>query len=136
MVVYVQWCLPDHHLIETIDRGITGACQHAENTCCKRRLTYWTVDLHHAKLKLSVWCQIRSHLCRNLPITTIVKCAHHWDILEPSSCTPKAVVEAIATLKKEIENIHKRSHEKRQEYLLASANISEDIDDKQKAHIL
>ena len=63
---------PDHQLIETIDREITRACQHAENHCRKRRMTYWSVELHRAKLKLSVWCQIRSRLRRHLPIDTII----------------------------------------------------------------
>ena len=127
---------PDHHLIETINCKIIWACQHPENTCRKHRLTYWTVYFHRTKLKLSVWCQIQLRLCCNLTITTIVKCAQHWDIIDPSGCTPEAVKETIDTLKKEIKAIHKTSHDKRQEYLLASANISEDTDDKHKAHIL
>ena len=127
---------PNHDLVETIGRKITRACQHAKNTCRKCCLTYWTVDLHRDKLKLSVWCQLWSRLCCNLPITTIIKRAHHWNILDPSGCTPDAVADAIATLKKEINAIHKTSHDKGQKYLLTSANTSEDTDDKQKAHIL
>ena len=125
-----------HNLIQIIEREITRAYQHAENTCRQCKLIYWTVDLHQAKLKLSVLCQIRSRLCQKLPIATIVHCAKHWDIIDPSGCNPKTVADAIEALKKEIRDIHKTSHDKRQAYLLASANISKDTDDKQKANII
>ena len=49
--------LPDHTLIEAIDREITRACQHAENKCRRRRSGYWTQELHQLKLHRSVWCQ-------------------------------------------------------------------------------
>ena len=72
-----------------------------------------------------------------ISITTIVvRRAQHWDIIDPSGCTPEIVDNAITALKNEIRDIHKASHDKRQVYLLASANISKDTDDKQKAHIL
>ena len=103
------------------------ACQHAENEFQQRKLTYWTVDLHQAKLKLSIWCKIRSHLrCK----------AKNWDTINCTGCTPATVEDAIGALKTENREIHKKSHEKRQAYVLMSANISEDTDDKQKAHIL
>ena len=70
------------------------------------------------------------------PIATIVHRAQHWDIIDPSGCTPETVEEAIEALKKKIKAIHKLSYDKRQEYLLASTNISKDTDDKYKAHIL
>ena len=126
----------DHHLIEIINWEITRACQHAENTYRQGKLTYWTVDLYRAKLKLSVWCQIRSRLCQNLPIATIVQCSEQWDIADPSGCNPETVEDAIEALKQEIRGIHKTSHDKRQKYLLASANLSKDADDNQKAHII
>ena len=116
----------DHHLFEIIDREIIRVCQHAEdNTYSKHRLTYWTVDLHQAKLKLSVWCQIQSRLCKKLSITTIVKRPQHWDIIDSFSCTPDVVEEAIATLKKEIKAIHNTSHEKQQDRGLPPLRLRE-----------
>ena len=99
-------------------------------------MTYWSVELHRAKLKLSVWCQIWSCLCRQLPIDTILRQAQQWDIIDPSGCTLATADVAINTLKLLVRQIHKASHEKRQEYLLATANLNEDADATQKAHAL
>ena len=104
----------DHStLIEPLNREITQACQHTENEYQRRHMTYWTVNLHQAKLKLSIWYQIRSQMCCKLPITTIVHHAKQWDITYPTGCTSEIVNNEIAALKTEIRDIHKQSHDKR-----------------------
>ena len=75
-------------------------------------------------------------LQQKLFIATIVWRAQHWGIIDPSGCNSETVEAAIEALKEEIRDIHKQSHDKRQEYLLASASVSEDADDNQKAHII
>lgn len=45
---------PNFLELERIDRDITQACAHGENCCRKRRLAYWSVDLHVAKRDLSI----------------------------------------------------------------------------------
>ena len=56
--------------------------------------------------------------------------------MNPSGCTLAVADAVIDTLKLVVRNIHKASHEKRQEYLPATANLSEDTDDIQRAHAL
>ena len=71
-------------------------------------MTYWTVDLHQAKLKLSIWYRIRSHLCCNLLITAIVQQAKNCNIINSTGCTPAIVDDAIMALKTEIRDIHNK----------------------------
>lgn len=58
--------------LEQIDHELTQACQHRENSCCQKRLDYWSIDLYIAKQDLAIWSILKSRLQSNLPIHTII----------------------------------------------------------------
>ena len=76
----IQTELPNHDLIENIDREITRASVHAENKCRNRKPAYWTQELHQLKPHHSVWCQLKSRLGRRLPVTHVVQRAEQHTI--------------------------------------------------------
>ena len=54
----IQEGKPNHNLAENLNRELIRASQHAENQCRRRPLTYWSIDLHQHKEKLSVFGQL------------------------------------------------------------------------------
>ena len=127
---------PDHETAEAIDREITRAGKHAENQCRRRRRDYWNVDLHLAKLRLSVWIQYRRRTTRKLPTNTIIERAATFGIIIPPDTTIGHASQMISTLKAEIKQMRINSRAKRRDHLLDRANLAEDMEDHKVANIL
>ena len=87
---------PNFLELERIDRDITQACAHGENFCRKRRLDYWSVDLHVAKRDLSIWAIAKSRLRRKLSIESIVARAKSLGI-KLNESTPTEIIHAKCT---------------------------------------
>jgi hypothetical protein len=44
---------PNHEEAEKLDREITRACQHGSNQCKKRRMDYWSIEIHVLEVNTS-----------------------------------------------------------------------------------
>ena len=123
----------DHAVAEIIDQELTRACEHAENSCRKRRLDYWSIDLHLLKSELSVWCQFRSRQIHKLSFTALITRANEFNIdLNPTFDT--ATLNAkITELKLYIKQIHQQSATKQETCQLEQVNMAEDASDKDRA---
>ena len=127
---------PNHEEAERIDREITQACQHGATECRRRPLQYWSVELHELKRDLSVYCQLRRRRKKGLSSTALIARTSTLGLGISKDMTNETIDTKIKNLRKYVIDIHKKSKEKRDAYLLEQANISEDADDKMKAKAL
>ena len=126
----------DHELAEAIDRELTRACKHAENKCRKKRLDYWSIELHEVKRAVSVWCQFRRRKKKHLSSVALLTQAQACGIEIDPEITDTAIDDKISKLKKDVIAIHKNSAERRTQCQLEQANIAEDASDKEKANAI
>ena len=128
--------VPNHEEAEAIDAEITRACQHGANQCKKRRMDYWSIEIHELKRNLSVWCQFRSRKKRKFLSTALIARTRDIGLHLSESMTPLEIDAIIETIRKDVREVHKKSAERRDMMLLELANFAEDMEEPKKAKAL
>ena len=123
----------DHAVAEIIDRELTRACEHAGNSCKKRRLDYWSIDLHLLKCELSIWCQFRSRQHRKLSSIALILRATEFNIDLDPTLDNVTLNAKITELKSSVKDIHQQAATKRETCQLEQANMAEDASDNDRA---
>ena len=127
---------PNHEEAEKLDREITRACQHGSNQCKKRRMDYWSIEIHELKRNLSVWCQFKSRKKRKFLSTALIARTNKIGLYLSESMTMLEIDATIEVIRKDVRKIHKKSAERRDTMLLELANFAEDMEEPKKAKAL
>ena len=96
-------------------------------------LTYWSIELHQQKEKLSVYGQLQRRLKKGLSISALQSSTQERGIAVHQQPTVQQLDKEIKTLQAKTKVSHKESAERRQEYLLDQANIANDNDEHARA---
>jgi hypothetical protein len=127
---------PNHEEAEILDSELTRACQHGSNKCQKHQMEYWCIDTHEIKRNLSIWCQFRARRRRSIRSTALISRAKEVGLNLDEEMPLEIIETEIKRLHTKLKTIHKKSADRRDEFLLERANISEDTGDKKKAKII
>jgi hypothetical protein len=128
---------PDHIEVEKLDREMTQACSHGEKQCRRRRMDYWSIEIHETKRDLSVWCQFRARRKKpHLTSTALIAQTKELGLKLVEDMSMADIEIQINILRDKVKRIHKESAERRDDMLLELANFADDMDDKKKATAL
>lgn len=108
---------PNYLELEQIDCENNQACEHGENSCQRKRLAFWSIDLHVAKRYLSIWVILKSRLRRKLSINAIMACAKSLNIAIDTDTPKKTINESVSCLQQEVKSIHKNTANKRDDMM-------------------
>jgi hypothetical protein len=117
---------PNHEEAEILDSELTRACQHGSNKCQKHQMDYWCIDTHEIKRNLSIWCQFKARRRRSIRSTALISRAKEIGLNLEEDMPLEILETEIKSLRTKLKNIHKNSADRRDEFLLERANISED----------
>jgi len=127
----------DHREAEKLDREMTQACTHGEKQCRRRRLDYWSIEIHETKRNLSIWCQFRARRKKpHLKSTALIARTTELGLNLIEDMPIEEIENQITILREAVKTIHKESAERRDDMLLQLANFADDMEDKKKATAL
>jgi hypothetical protein len=119
--------LPNHEEAEKLDKLMTQACEHASNSCCKkRRSDYWNIEIYKKKRDLSVWCQYRNRRIRKLLSSALIHRVSQLGLGMMEGMPMEEIISHVEILRARVKELHKNSDNRRDESLLETANMAED----------